>query len=187
MPAHNSKMASHSKLANVGGTLGNMAYLTFKTKFRGPVQVCDDKHLIDGQIDIIDEALLSFQTNLFSKNYEIQSDADRVIIYLTLFISECLKRLQKCTSRDQAIQEMYSLSISRFDIPGDPSFPLNGMFHRPAKSEHVELMKSYITQLRQECSLRLVDRVFNEQNPSKPSKWWTCLTKRRFMDITLSK
>lgn len=179
--------AYHSKLANVGGTLGNMAYLTFRTKFRGPVQVCDEKHLIDNDLDIIDEALLYFKPNVFFRTYEIQSDADRVIIYLTLFITECLKRLQKCTSKDQAIQEMYSLSISRFDIPGDPHFPLNSMFHRPTKQEHVELMKGYLTQLRQECSLRLVGRVFDEPGATKPSKWWICFSKRRFMDISLTK
>lgn len=176
--------AYHSKLGNVGGTLGNMAYLTFKTKFRGPVQICDDRHLIDGELDIIDEALLYFKPNVFFKSYEIQSDADRVIIYLTLFIIDCLKRLQKCTSKEQAIQEMYSIAISRFDMPGDPNFPLNSMFHRPTKQEHVELMKSYLTQIRQECSLRLVHRVFNEHNITKPSKWWTCFSKRRFMDIS---
>lgn len=179
--------AYHSKLGSVGGTLGNMAYLTFRTKFRGPVQVCDERHLIDGELDIIDEALLYFKPNVFFRTYEIQSDADRIIIYLTLFIIECLKRLQKCTSRDQAIQEMYGLAISRFDIPGDPNFPLNSMFHRPTKQEHVELMKSYMTQLRQECSLRLVDRVFDENNLHHPSKWWICFAKRKFMDISLCK
>lgn len=177
--------AYHSKLGNVGGTLGNMAYLTFRTKFRGPIQVLDEKHLIDGEYDIIDEALLYFKSNVFFRTFEIQSDADRVLIYLTLFITECLKRLQKCSSKDQATQEMYSSAISRFDVPGDPKFPLNSMFHRPSKQEHVELMKSYMTQLRQECSHRLVERVFSEPGSTKPSKWWTCFSKRKFMDISL--
>lgn len=179
--------AYHSKLGNVGRTLGNMAYLTFKTKFRGPVQFCEPTHLIDNEIDIIDEALLYFKPNIFFKSYEIQSDADRIIIYLTLFITECLKRLQKCQSRDQALQEMYSLAISRFDIPGDPNFPLNGMFQQPTKEE-LELMKIYMTQLRQECSFRLVERVFPLQEGStKPSKWWICFSKRKFLDKSLSK
>lgn len=179
--------AYHSKLANIGGTLGNMAFLTFKTKFRGPVQICQEDHLIDGELDIVDEALLYFKPNVFFKSYEIQSDADRIIIYLILFIQECLKKLQKCTSRDQAFQEMYALSISRFDLPGDPNFPLNSMFHRPAKQEQVEMMKNYIMQLRQECSYRLVERVFNDPVSNKPSKWWICFSRRKFMDKSLSK
>lgn len=179
--------AYHSKLANVGQqTLGNMAFLTFRTNFRGPVQICDEKHLVD-DLDIVDEALLYFKPNVFFRTYEIQSDADRVIIYLTLYISECLKRALKCTSRDQANTELYSLAISRFDIPGDPNFPLNGMFHRPSKQEHIDLMKAYLTQLRQECSHRLLDRIFDDTNQQKPSKWWTCFAKRKFMDITLTK
>lgn len=180
--------AYHSKLANVSYVvLGNMAYLTFKTKFRGPVQACDERHLVDGEHDIIDEALLYFKPNVFFRSYEIQSDADRVLIYLILYITECLKRLSKCRSKDEAKAEMYSLAISRFDIPGDPSFPLNSMFQRPAKQELVEMMKNYMTQLRQECGKRLVDKVFDQQDLSKPSKWWICFTKRRFMDISLSK
>ncbi|KAG9509316.1 Actin-related protein 2/3 complex subunit 3-A, partial [Fragariocoptes setiger] len=177
--------AYHSKLANVGKSIGNMAFLTFKTKFRGPVMMCDESHLVDGEMDIIDEAFYYFKPNVFFKTYEIQSDADRVIIYLTLYITECLKRLQKTTSRDQAIQEMYSLSISRFDIPGDPSFPLNSMYAKPSNQEQAELLKSYLTQLRQECGLRLVDKVYNEPGCTKPSKWWTCMVRRKFMDMSL--
>lgn len=48
-----------------------------------------------------------------------------------------------------------------------------------------DLLRQYLTQLRQECGLRLVDRVF-ESETSKPCKWWTCFAKRKFMDISLS-
>jgi len=60
----------------------------------------------------------SFQANVFFRTYEIKSEADRVLIYLTLYITECLKKLQKCASKNQAQNEMYSLAISRFDVPG---------------------------------------------------------------------
>jgi actin related protein 2/3 complex, subunit 3 len=55
---------------------------------------------------------------VFFRTYEIKSEADRVLIYLTLYITECLKKLQKCSSKSQAQNEMYSLAISRFDVPG---------------------------------------------------------------------
>jgi len=29
---------------------------------------------------------------------------------------------------------MYSLAISKFDIPGEPGFPLNAVYARPASS-----------------------------------------------------
>ncbi|CAF5042070.1 unnamed protein product, partial [Rotaria socialis] len=62
-------------------------------------------------------------------------DADRTLIYLTLYIAECLRRLQKCQSRIQAQKELSALAISTFPIPGDADFPLNGMFIKPTDSE----------------------------------------------------
>lgn len=124
-------------MSDVKKSIGNTAYLTFKTKCRGPVQAVVNSDLADveGQVDIVDEALSYFKANVFFKTYEIQSDADRVLIYLTLYISECLKKLQRCTAKEQAQQEMYSLAISRFDIPGDPGFPLNSVYSRPTNPD----------------------------------------------------
>lgn len=66
------------------------------------------------------------------RNYVfLQSEADRVLIYITLFITECLKKLQKCATHPQAMNEMFSLAISKFDIPGDPGFPLNSVYAKP--------------------------------------------------------
>ena len=60
-----------------------------------------------------------------------QSEADRTLIYLTLYITECLKRLQKCANKNAALNEMYTLAISRFDIPGEAGFPLNAVYGKP--------------------------------------------------------
>lgn len=37
-------------------------------------------------MDVIDEALHYFKANVFFRTYEIKSDADRVLIYVTLYI-----------------------------------------------------------------------------------------------------
>jgi len=175
--------AYHSKVTEVQKSFGNTAFLTFKTKFRGPVISVVSTDLAEGELDIVEEALSYFKANVFFKTYEIQGDADRVLIYLTLYISECLKKVLRCTTKDQALQEMYSLAIGRFDIPGDPGFPLNSVYQRPASNEDADLLRQYILQLRQECGQRLVERVFEG---GKPSKWWLCFAKRKFMDISLS-
>lgn len=62
----------------------------------------------------------------------MQSAVDRVLIYITLYITECLKKLQKCSNKNQAQQELYSLAIARFDIPGDAGFPLNSVYAKPS-------------------------------------------------------
>lgn len=54
-----------------------------------------------------------------------------MLIYITLYITECLKKLQRCNNKSQGLQEMYSLAIAKFDIPGDAGFPLNTVYLRP--------------------------------------------------------
>lgn len=46
-------------------------------------------------------------------------------------------------------------------------------------------MRQYLQQIRQETCLRVVNKVF-PQNESKPSKWWLCFAKKKFMDKSLS-
>uniref|UniRef100_A0AAZ3SQQ8 Actin related protein 2/3 complex, subunit 3 n=1 Tax=Oncorhynchus tshawytscha TaxID=74940 RepID=A0AAZ3SQQ8_ONCTS len=135
--------------------------------------------------DIIEEAIYYFKANVFFKNYEIKNEADRTLIYVTLYISECLKKLQKCSSRGQGEKEMYTLGITNFPIPGEPGFPLNAMYAKPSNKQEEETMRAYLQQIRQETGLRLCDRVFDPQT-DKPSKWWVCFVKKQFMNKSLS-
>lgn len=34
-------------------------------------------------------------------------------------------------TKSQASQDLYTLAISKFDIPGDKSFPLNAVYAKP--------------------------------------------------------
>lgn len=57
----------------------------------------------------------------------------------------CVCSLQ-CSSRSQGEKEMYTLGITNFPIPGEPGFPLNAMYVKPAnkqedgKIKHHQLM-----------------------------------------------
>eukprot|EP00069_Balaena_mysticetus_P007245 bmy_19101T0 len=95
------------------------------------------------------------------------------------------KKLQKCNSKSQGEKEMYTLGITNFPIPGEPGFPLNAIYAKPANKQEDEVMRAYLQQLRQETGLRLCEKVFDPQN-DKPSKWWTCFVKRQFMNKSLS-
>ncbi|XP_046683687.1 actin-related protein 2/3 complex subunit 3 [Homalodisca vitripennis] len=172
--------AYHSSFMTYDSMVGNMAVLPFKTQFRGPAPIMTSK-----DTDIIDEALYYFKANVFFRTYEIKSEADRVLIYITLYITECLKRLQKCSNKNQGLQEMYALAISKFDIPGEPSFPLNSVYARPMNANEADAMRQYLQQLRQETGVRVCDKVFSGDD-GKPSKWWLCFSKKKFMDKSLS-
>lgn len=102
-----------------------MAVLPLRTQFRGPAPTGNFEQ------DIIDEAIYYFKANIFFRTYEVKNEIDRVLIYVTLYIPECLKKLQRCSSKNQGMQEMYSLAISKFDIPGEAGFPLNSVYAKP--------------------------------------------------------
>ncbi|XP_072048039.1 LOW QUALITY PROTEIN: actin-related protein 2/3 complex subunit 3-like [Amphiura filiformis] len=173
MPAYHTSLTSQR-------SIGNLALLPISTKYKGPAP----PHNGEGS-DIIDEAIHYFKANVFFKNYEIKSEGDRVLIYITLFITECLKKLQRCNSKSAGEKEMYSLGIAKFSVPGEPGFPLNAMYQKPANKADEDQMRSYLQQIRQETGARMVAKVFDPQT-DKPSKWWLCFVKRKFMDKSLA-
>ncbi|KAJ3375186.1 subunit of the Arp2/3 complex [Allomyces arbusculus] len=172
----------HSSFNAVDGApqLGNMALLPIKSKTRGyaptPADFAAD--------DIIDEALNLFRANCLFRNFEIQGPADRVLIYLILFISDCLSKLSTTTSRNDASRTLVTLAVGSFAMPGDAGFPLNALYAPPASMVEKENLRAYMTQLRQETVSRLLDRLYSEDE-SKPSKWWMAFSKRKFMNKSL--
>ncbi|XP_035691233.1 actin-related protein 2/3 complex subunit 3-like isoform X1 [Branchiostoma floridae] len=169
--------AYHSSLQSTL-SLGNMALVPLRTQFKGPAPKT-------GESDIIDEAMHFFKANVFFKNYEIKSEADRTLIYVTLYISECLKKLQKCTSKNNGQKEMHTLALGKWPIPGEAGFPLNALYGKPKDRQEEDSMQQYLLQLRQETGMRLCEKVF-DPNTDQPSKWWMCFVKRKFMDKSLS-
>ncbi|CDS37316.1 arp2:3 complex 21 kda subunit [Echinococcus multilocularis] len=171
----------HSKFTSASRRVGNMAILPLRSKVRGPAP--QDPNLEE---DIIDEALMYFKPLTFFRNYEFKTDADRVLVYLVLYILECLKKLQRCSTKSQGSKELTTLALARFDIPGDPGFPreLNNLYAKPSLAD-ANLMREYISQLRTELGLRLLDKVYADDQ-SQPSKWWLCFAKRKFLDQSLS-
>lgn len=170
--------AYHSQIKECKQLVGNMAILPLRTQSRGPAPSANI------ETDIIDESLYYFKANVFFRTYEVKNEIDRVLIYITLYITECLKKLQRCTNKNQGQQEMYSLAISKFDIPGDSGFPLNAVYAKPSGPADADLMRQYLLQLRHETGIRVCDKVFSDDG--KPNKWWICFAKKKFMEKSLS-
>ncbi|KAI3412007.1 putative actin- protein 2/3 complex subunit 3 [Globodera pallida] len=176
--------AYHSKFAGGVSLVGNIAILPIKTACKGPAPKMDRS----ADEDIIDEALTLFKPNVFFRNFEIKGPADRTLIYLFLYITECLKKLQKSPKKLQAGKDLLTLALDShrtFPIPGEASFPFPGLFKPPANAQEEETMRAYLQQLRQELGARLLERVFPDPE-MPPSKWWLCFAKRRFMDKQLT-
>lgn len=52
-------------------------------------------------IDIIDEAINFFRANVFFSTFDFQGGADRTLVVLTLFISECIVKAARCKTKDE--------------------------------------------------------------------------------------
>lgn len=46
------------------------------------------------------------------------------------------------------------------------------------------MMRQYLQQLRQETGIRVCEKVFTTDD-GKPSKWWICFAKKKFMEKSL--
>ena len=156
----------------------NLALLPLKTKFKGPSPPGQPD-----QEDIVDEAISFFKANVLFRNFEVKGPADRVLIYLTLYISACLQKVTNLSKSD-AEKALYNLAIENFAIPGDRNFALGGIVTNPANRGETDLIRQYLTQLRQECGLRLLSKVY-AKDQTKPDKWWMCFQKRKFLNKNL--
>lgn len=122
-----------------------------------------------------------------------------MLIYITLYISECLRVLLKVSeqylncksyflfmqgqSKIQALKDLDTLANSKFDIPGEAGFPLNSVYAKPSSPKEADDLRAYMKQLRIETGLRICSKVYGDED--RPSKWWLCFARKRFMDKTL--
>ncbi|VDP48141.1 unnamed protein product [Heligmosomoides polygyrus] len=144
--------------------IANMALLPLRTNFKGPAP------RTSAEVDIIDEALMYFKPNIFFREFEIKGASDRTLIYLTLYITECLRKLQRSPNKISGQKDLAALALShQLPIPGEADFPLNNMYKAPANKQEEETMRAYLQQLRQELGVRLCELVFPDPS-TKPSK-----------------
>lgn len=152
--------------------------LPIKTSTRGPAPIA-----ADGEDDIIDETLGYFKANVLFKHFEVKGPADRVLIYLTLYITQCLKKLEGAPSKMEALKTLTAMAHENFSLPGEPAFPLGTFFPKPMSTQEADLARAYLKQLREEMGRRLLTKVYRDDG--EPSKFWLVFAKRRFMNKSL--
>lgn len=150
--------------------------------------------------DIVEEAIDLFRANSLFRNFEIQGAADRVcimhtdiqtLIYLILFISDCLTRIAAAPttwSKNEALKQLTSYAVDNFALPGDASFPLSSLYGVPSSRAESDTLRQYLVQARQETVTRLLDKIYVDH---VPSRWWLAFTKRKLYvpstDISMGK
>jgi actin related protein 2/3 complex subunit 3 len=141
--------------------------------------------------DIVDEAIYYFKSNMMHKTFEVKGPADRLILYMTLYIQQCLKRLLaagKTAQKTQARQMLLSLAIERSPSPLDQTYPFSA-FHPPASkcgAGEADAWGDYAKQLRLEIGVRLIQRIFAyPEADGTASKWWLCFGNTKFLGAQL--
>ncbi|KAJ2453759.1 subunit of the Arp2/3 complex [Coemansia sp. RSA 2336] len=175
MPAYHSSYNSVDSVRVING----IPLLPLLTKTRGPAPYADPTMTSDA----IDEALELFRPNCFFKNFEIKGPGDRLMIYIILFISQCLNKLRSTTTQAEATKQLYTLAVTNVVIPADVKFPLAQLYPPVKDKMEGDMLRQYLQQVRQETAQRLVAQVYTSdgQATQMPSKWWLCFQKRHFM------
>jgi len=73
-----------------------------------------------------------------------------------------------------------SLAQSGHYIPGDNGWPLGTIMPIPKSSSEADNLRAYFRQLREALVVRLVDRIYNEDNTA--NKHWMMYSKKKFMN-----
>lgn len=73
--------------------------------------------------DIVDEAITFFRANVFFRNFDIKSPADKLLIYLTFYINVALKRLEGCRTLAVGTKAIINLGLENVPVPGESGFP----------------------------------------------------------------
>ncbi len=164
--------------------------LPLRTQTRGPAPKTTD-------FDIVDEAIQYFRPNVLFRKYAIESDADKLLIYLTLYISQCLKRLQQAQQYQQQNSDstnnnskinlmtegaklLFAFAHDHFDV----TTGLGGIINGPKTFQEGETLKAYLTQCREEIGLRLIEHLYVDEG-TKMNKFWMAFAKKKFVNKEL--
>ena len=131
----------------------------------------------EGSFDIIDEAIIYFRVNVFFKNYPIDGDADKLIVYLTVFIQ---KILEKAALAD----EKKAMANIRALVDGCEYVRRADNFFNVLVTDtpgQMESLKKYLKELRAETVDRMINILYENPETKMDKRFWVALGKKKFM------
>mmetsp|Transcript_87756 Transcript_87756/g.284067 ORF Transcript_87756/g.284067 Transcript_87756/m.284067 type:complete len:177 (+) Transcript_87756:107-637(+) len=176
MPPYHSRFNSISAPSVCG-----CALLQLRTRFRGPAAAPPPGSTDADFEDVVDEALKSFRWNILFRNFEVLGAADRVLVYLTLWVQKCVAVAAQAGCAQDAGRQLEAMAGEDLPGPGDAGFVLAPLFPVGPAGE-CQTAKAYLKQLRQETLARLLPTLYSG---GQPNKWWFQFSKKKFMNIVL--
>lgn len=133
-------------------------------------------------LDIIDEALIYFRANVLFKNFPIKGDADKNLIYITVFISKCLE-VALNQEPDKAKQAMSKLvEDCDWNLNLKNHFFTNLVTVKPSELPELQM---YLKALRKETLLRLCYILYDSDSKTLDLKYWLGFAKKKFMGFDM--
>jgi len=129
-------------------------------------------------LDIIDEGLIYFRANVLFKNFPIKGDADKLLVYITVFIQKCLEAADN-QEQEKAKVLMKNLIDECEWTPNYKSHFLNNLLN--IKNNEVNDLQSYLRAVRKEIVLRLQYILYDSDCKTLDLKFWLGFSKKRFM------
>eukprot|EP01012_Entosiphon_sulcatum_P020974 TRINITY_DN257_c0_g1_i1.p1 TRINITY_DN257_c0_g1~~TRINITY_DN257_c0_g1_i1.p1 ORF type:complete len:178 (-),score=59.31 TRINITY_DN257_c0_g1_i1:416-949(-) len=171
-------MVYHSEQSVEGcQVLCGCAVTPLRTKVKGPAPRLEDPEARD----ILDEVLHYFKANMLYRTFDVRGPADRTLIYMTLYVHHCLKKVVK-QDKDKAAKTLYSLAQEHTLAPGDGGFILPGFIPSAADAKEAEAWRQFIKQLKEEVGQRLVEKLYEFPEEDKTAnKFWIAYTKKKFL------
>ncbi len=143
--------------------------------------ILDPKKLVnpnDNSFDIIDEAILYFRVNIFFKNFPIDGPADKLIVYLTVFIQKILEKAMLADEK-KAKDNIKALVDGCEYVRRIENF-FNQLVTVTTPNEENSL-KKYLKDLRSETVDRMLNILYENPETKMDKKYWAALGKKKFL------
>ena len=136
----------------------------------------------DLEQDIIDETLIYFRANTLFKNYPIKGDADKLLVYITVFVSKCIELISNDPDEKKANTSLNALINDAEWNPNKANF-FNNLVS--LNTSEVSDLQSYLKSVRKETVFRLMHILYNSEAGNMDLKFWLSFSKKKFLGFEI--
>ena len=112
----------------------------------------------------------------------MRGPADKVLIYLTVYIQKLLEVVAKNPDMNEAKKAVAALFQEPVPTTASAGF-MAGLVVKGRPSAEEEKYRGYIRQLREECGMRMFNILY--QNNAMDLKFWLGYSKRKFLKLSM--
>jgi len=132
------------------------------------------------ELDIIDEALIYFRANVLFKNFPIKSDADKLLIYISVFISKCLEVAYSYSNEYEKAKIYIKNLIEDCEwTPNLKSHFLNNLLN--VQNSEVNELQNFLKSIRKETVSRLIYILYDSESKTLDLKYWLGYARKKFL------